>query len=40
MFTKRFYHLNNSVKTERNYPMDYAYIVFCQPEQIIPYLAN
>lgn len=40
MLTKRFYHLNNTVKSERNYPMDYAYIVFCQPAQIIPYLAN
>lgn len=38
MTINRFYSHNNNVKSQRNYPMDYAFVILCPP-LTIPCLA-
>lgn len=38
MTTKRLYSHENNVKSQRNYPMDYAFVILCLP-LTIPCLA-
>lgn len=40
MTTKLHYVCNNSVRSEHNYPMYYADIMFCQGAKAIPFLAS
>jgi hypothetical protein len=37
---RNYYQRNNTVKSERNYPMYYANIIFCQLAKNLPHLAN